>query len=94
MPISRGAGWSWGARSRDRAWCIGVGRGGYVGLEGWSSASSKRKDVELGAISGKEHDVVPPEHLVGAGLDGAGNEMERGENVGNPVNGVGESSRI
>jgi len=40
LPISRGAGWSWGARSRDRAWIIGVGRGGYVGPEGWESAST------------------------------------------------------
>jgi hypothetical protein len=40
LPISRGAGWSWGARSRNRAWIIGVGRGGYVGPEGWESAST------------------------------------------------------
>jgi hypothetical protein len=38
MPISSGAGWSWGPRSRDRAFVIGVGRGGYVGDEGWGSA--------------------------------------------------------
>lgn len=37
LPISQGAGWSWGARSRDRAWAIGVGIPGYVGTEGWSS---------------------------------------------------------
>jgi hypothetical protein len=36
-PVLRGAGWAWGARSRDRAWVIGVGRGGYVGREGWST---------------------------------------------------------
>jgi hypothetical protein len=41
LPLSRGAGWSWGARSRDRAWVVGVGRGGYVGPEGWSSTSKQ-----------------------------------------------------
>ncbi|KAL1792081.1 hypothetical protein ACET3X_009832 [Alternaria dauci] len=37
LPITRGAGWAWGPRSYDRAWGIGVGRGSYVGTEGWSS---------------------------------------------------------
>jgi hypothetical protein len=36
LPITRGAGWAWGPRSYDRAWGIGVGRGSYVGTEGWS----------------------------------------------------------
>ncbi|KAF2460887.1 PAP2 superfamily-domain-containing protein [Lineolata rhizophorae] len=35
LPIRRGAGWSWGARSRKRAFGIGVGEGNYVGTEGW-----------------------------------------------------------
>lgn len=42
MPISSGAGWSWGPRSRDRAFIIGVGRGGYVGEEGWGSGKKAR----------------------------------------------------
>jgi hypothetical protein len=46
MPISRGAGWSWGPRSRDRAWGIGVGCGAYVGLEGWSTSSLIETHVE------------------------------------------------
>jgi len=46
MPISRGAGWSWGARSRERAFAIGVGMGGYVGSEGWSSAVKVAGDLE------------------------------------------------
>ncbi|KAK8250513.1 PAP2 superfamily-domain-containing protein [Phyllosticta capitalensis] len=37
LPIREGAGWAWGARSRDRAWGIGVGVLGYVGSEGWGS---------------------------------------------------------
>jgi hypothetical protein len=36
LPITRGAGWAWGPRSYERAWGIGVGRGNYVGSEGWS----------------------------------------------------------
>jgi hypothetical protein len=46
LPVSRGAGWSWGARSRNRAWAIGVGQGGYVGNEGWSDASARVHDPE------------------------------------------------
>lgn len=38
LPISRGAGWAWGPRSYDRAFGIGVGRGTYVGTEGWSKS--------------------------------------------------------
>ncbi|KAF2743112.1 PAP2 domain-containing protein [Sporormia fimetaria CBS 119925] len=36
LPITRGAGWSWGPRSYMRSWGIGVGVGSYVGTEGWS----------------------------------------------------------
>lgn len=39
LPISRGSGWAWGPRSRDRAFGIGVGINNYVGIEGWDSAS-------------------------------------------------------
>jgi membrane-associated phospholipid phosphatase len=45
LPVSRGAGWSWGARSRDRAWAIGVGRGTYVGPEGWSSKTRQERST-------------------------------------------------
>ncbi|KAH8731005.1 PAP2 superfamily-domain-containing protein [Phaeosphaeriaceae sp. PMI808] len=38
LPITRGAGWAWGPRSYDRAFGIGVGRGTYVGTEGWSKS--------------------------------------------------------
>ena len=40
-PIRNGAGWAWGARSRDRAFGIGVGTRTYVGEEGWLSASAQ-----------------------------------------------------
>lgn len=55
LPISQGAGWSWGARSRDRAWAIGVGVPGYVGTEGWTSAS-KRTRQPPPALNG-DHDA-------------------------------------
>lgn len=51
LPISQGAGWAWGARSRDRAFGIPVGTGSYVGSEGWSSASAPHRDVEAGAAA-------------------------------------------
>jgi membrane-associated phospholipid phosphatase len=38
LPIRRGAGWSWGPRSRDRAFYLGLGTLSYVGEEGWDSA--------------------------------------------------------
>ncbi|KAH7388777.1 PAP2 domain-containing protein [Pyrenochaeta sp. MPI-SDFR-AT-0127] len=39
LPITRGAGWAWGPRSYERAWGIGVGRGSYVGTEGWNRSN-------------------------------------------------------
>ncbi|EOA82234.1 uncharacterized protein SETTUDRAFT_173919 [Exserohilum turcica Et28A] len=42
LPVTRGAGWAWGPRSYDRAWGIGVGRGSYVGTEGWSSSGASQ----------------------------------------------------
>jgi len=34
LPISTGAGWSWGPRSKDRSFWAGVGVGNYVGVKG------------------------------------------------------------
>lgn len=57
LPIRQGAGWAWGARSRDRAFGIGVGRGTYVGLEGWGSKKSthneamRHQDIEQGPVT-------------------------------------------
>ncbi|RVX66494.1 hypothetical protein B0A52_09778 [Exophiala mesophila] len=48
LPIRTGSGWAWGARSRDRAFWLGVGRANYVGDEGWDSAkASRRTPIEL-----------------------------------------------
>ena len=42
LPLSRGQGWAWGARSKERAFAIGVGTSGWVGDEGWSMNSSSK----------------------------------------------------
>lgn len=45
LPITRGAGWSWGPRSPTRAWGIGVGVPGYVEQH---SLEHRNDDLELG----------------------------------------------
>ena len=54
LPVRQGAGWSWGPRSRDRAFGVGLGVDSYVGREGWSSAkpSSTQSDVEMAPGNG------------------------------------------
>ncbi|WPG99634.1 Hypothetical protein R9X50_00245200 [Acrodontium crateriforme] len=47
LPLNRGQGWAWGARSRERAFGICVGTSGYVGNEGWER-TRKRTDIEVG----------------------------------------------
>ncbi|KKY19003.1 putative pap2 domain containing protein [Diplodia seriata] len=70
LPIRQGAGWAWGARSRDRAFCIGLGMGSYVGMEGWASA---KDDDDYG-----RHDVGPaPDLEQGGGSGAAGANMTR-----------------
>ncbi|KAF1990799.1 PAP2 domain-containing protein [Aulographum hederae CBS 113979] len=49
LPVRNGAGWAWGARSRDRAWVVGVGLQGFVGPEGWGTKKgfgAKKEKVE------------------------------------------------
>lgn len=41
LPISQGAGWSWGPRSKDRSFWAGVGVGNYVGNRGRRSPESR-----------------------------------------------------
>jgi len=62
LPITRGAGWAWGPRSYDRAWGIGVGRGSYVGTEGWSK--SGRSETAGNGNVGREQGVLD-EHVGG-----------------------------
>lgn len=49
-PIRNGAGWAWGARSRDRAFGIGVGTRTYVGEEGWLSKSASEQQGHQGGV--------------------------------------------
>ena len=68
LPIRGGSGWAWGARSRGRAFWLGVGRANYVGDEGWETAgrnAQKRSDLEAG-----RRDVT------GAGLPDRGDATE------------------
>ena len=61
LPITRGAGWAWGPRSYERAWGIGVGRGSYVGTEGWSRAGRPSRDRAARHADGvpeSEHGLV------------------------------------
>ncbi len=48
LPVRQGAGWAWGARSKERAFGVGVGVGGYVGDEGWGSERLVGGDLENG----------------------------------------------
>lgn len=59
LPITRGAGWAWGPRSYDRAWGIGVGRGSYVGTEGWS----KKGKSETAGVPATNGNGVPQSGL-------------------------------
>ena len=43
-PIRRGAGWSWGPRSVDKAWGIGLGVQSYAGDD--DQLESRDRDVE------------------------------------------------
>lgn len=71
MPIRRGSGWSWGARSRGRAFWVGVGRDGYVGDEGWMAATSAstRKETD-GIEDGRE--VEHHKAVLGPGIEDRG----------------------
>ncbi|KAF2862649.1 acid phosphatase/Vanadium-dependent haloperoxidase [Piedraia hortae CBS 480.64] len=56
LPLGRGQGWAWGARSSNRAFGIGVGTGGYVGPEGWGNVvpnslpKDANRDIEMGRM--------------------------------------------
>ncbi|CAI7584163.1 unnamed protein product [Penicillium glandicola] len=46
LPIRRGAGWAWGARSRKRAFVRGVGFPSSLGNDGWAGEWALDGDVE------------------------------------------------
>ena len=47
LPIMRGAGWSWGPRSKDRAWGVGLGVQGYAARDD-TRWKTRNQDLELG----------------------------------------------
>lgn len=67
LPVTRGAGWSWGPRNADKAWGVGVGVSSYADMKEWHRegkinstaketwpSSSRSDDVEAGLASGLE----------------------------------------
>lgn len=55
-PLRRGAGWSWGPRSKDKAWAVGLGVQGYAGDAEWK----KSTDPETGLIVGPQSETEEP----------------------------------
>ncbi|PYI03308.1 PAP2 domain protein [Aspergillus sclerotiicarbonarius CBS 121057] len=54
LPIMRGAGWAWGARSREHAFFMGVGLPSHVAADNWTTegdksdlAENRAQDVDL-----------------------------------------------
>ncbi|KAH9865546.1 hypothetical protein J1614_009131 [Plenodomus biglobosus] len=87
LPVTRGAGWAWGPRSYERAWGIGVGRGSYVGPEGWS----KKDEVEGGGRGGNANGVPESEHELVNGSEFMGQQQQYEQH--GAVNGVGNAQR-
>ncbi|KAJ5811745.1 Phosphatidic acid phosphatase type 2/haloperoxidase [Penicillium riverlandense] len=59
MPIRRGAGWAWAARSRGRAFFRGFGVPSSLGSDSWSSMRATRRE-EPGEDIDLESGPVPP----------------------------------
>lgn len=41
LPMTRGAGWSWGPRDADKAFGVGVGVTSYASVKGWDRREEK-----------------------------------------------------
>ncbi|OBT89546.1 hypothetical protein VE02_01083 [Pseudogymnoascus sp. 03VT05] len=86
LPLSRGAGWSWGPRSRSRAFWTGVGTGGYVGGSEGKEAGEAVMMEDLGGSGDRTGEGSGYQ----GGLDGAGDFNTVGgrrdrDTVGAPV---------
>ena len=58
LPLSQGAGWAWGPRSRDRSFWAGIGVGSYVGTnEKAIEQDRSATDLEAGAVAGQKNRV-------------------------------------
>jgi hypothetical protein len=63
LPLSQGAGWSWGPRSRDRSFWAGVGVGSYVGSsEKVVEQDQSATDLESGAVDRQRNNEVGAEN--------------------------------
>ena len=56
LPISRGAGWSWGPRSSERSFWTGIGAGSYVGGSDNVEYNATANDAEAGPM--RKEDVA------------------------------------
>ncbi|KAL5349405.1 hypothetical protein ACLOAV_005696 [Pseudogymnoascus australis] len=74
LPLSRGAGWSWGPRSRTRAFWAGVGVGGYVGDKHEGREAGEAVIMEDLGREGSGSSGLPGGHV--HGLDG-GRDFDR-----------------
>ena len=84
LPIRRGAGWAWSARSRDRALYVGVGVPSYVGDEGWESSKTARplrRDLESGSameiVTGSEMSDLRRDNSVRESIKNGDGPMEK-----------------
>lgn len=67
LPLSQGAGWSWGPRSRDRAFWAGVGVGNYVGS---NTGTATARDIELAPVNRRTTAAGSGTNDVGVDIDG------------------------
>lgn len=72
LPIKRGAGWAWGARSRRRAFIRGVGFPSSLGTDGWTFDKrhvAGHAGVDVENTPGMQQ--APQEHVEPEGSDSA-----------------------
>ena len=84
LPIRRGAGWSWGARSRERAFWLGIGTPNYVGEEGFYSAAyaeKRRRDLE----SGRAQEPVEMKPISKPGTGTSSSSFHKGPGYGRSI---------
>lgn len=82
IPIRRGAGWAWGARSRGRAFGRGVGFPSSLGTDGWAGERALDVDIE-GAAAVRQ-----------MGVRGNGQGHAQGQEHVKPVSSEGEAVRL
>lgn len=82
LPIRQGAGWSWGPRSKDRAFWSGVGKGVY---------RSRQEEVEVEVESERKNGYAQ----VGRGGNGTSAiDLEAGHSEGNGLSSFGSTAAL